>query len=161
MVWVTVVGLRRGAVVKESLTHLPPSWLRPPTPIPCTPPTSSFPYSTSLFVSSLSLSLYNRHHTVPFSLWLHLLGICLLLLLLLAAACQVACLLACLPADQVVPNTTKSIYLRCTQQPIPVFLPLAPFQTTPLRGTDPHIDRGANPLRWKGSAVRSRPARCK
>lgn len=32
-----------------------------------------------------------------------------------AAACQVACLPACLLADQVVPNTTKSIYLRYTR----------------------------------------------
>lgn len=42
---VRVVESRRGAVAKESLTHLPLSWLRPPTPIPCTRPKPSLPPS--------------------------------------------------------------------------------------------------------------------
>ena len=98
--------------------------------------TLCFPLSLSLSLSlarsfSLRSSRSNCHHIVPVSLvppsrWLA------------AAASAVGCCLpSCLPADQVVPNTTKSIYLRCTQRPSPpgVFLPLTPFQATPLRGT--------------------------
>lgn len=75
---VRVVESRRGAVAKESLTHLPLSWLRPPTPIPCTRPKPSLPPPTVLVSPSKEPPL-----TVPR---------CLLLLLLLAK------LLACLPA---------------------------------------------------------------
>lgn len=116
---------RRGAVVKESLTHLPPSWLRPPTPIPRThhhdTPLSLLSPSILLFLlhlppplsptattSSLSLSL-SLSQVTPRSLdaWLA------------RRFCRVGCRLpSCLPADQVVPNTTKSIYPRCTQRPL-------------------------------------------
>lgn len=117
--------------MKESLTHLPPSWLRPPTPIPRTP--------LNPLPLSLSLSLSHRLRLLS---WL--------LLLLLAAACQVAC------RQTKSSLTLQSLYIYGVPsgpprpRPLFVFLPLAPFQATPLRGTDPHIDRGANPLCWKG-----------
>lgn len=123
---VRVVESRRGAVAKESLTHLPPSWLRPPTPIPCTRPKPPFPIPGAV-CRSLSLSHPRKSHpphvdctSVP------------------AAACQVACLPACLLADQVVPNTTKSIYLRYTRSssytppPLPSPRPLSLEVPTPI-----------------------------
>ena len=107
---VRVVESRRGAVAKESLTHLPPSWLRPPTPIPCTRPKPSprpSPSCRSPLVLSLSLSLsLSRPLTLERATPDYT--------SMPAAACQVACLPACLLTDQVVPNTTKSIYLRYT-----------------------------------------------
>lgn len=162
---------RRGAVVKESLTHLPPSWLRPPTPIPRThhhdtllpslsillfllhlPPPLSPTATTSSLSLLLSLSL-RLHHLLSMPGWL--------------AGCFCR-LPSCLPADQVVPNTTKSIYPRCTQPPP---IPPSPspsfslsFSTHPFeRYADPHIDRGANPLCRKGWCRRYDPdgARCK
>jgi len=83
---VRVVESRRGAVAKESLTHLPPSWLRPPTPIPCTRPKPS-PRPSPSCLLSLSLSL-SRPLTLERATPLTILR-CLLLL---------AKLLACLPA---------------------------------------------------------------
>lgn len=90
---VRVVESRRGAVAKESLTHLPPSWLRPPTPIPCTRPKPSPRRSLSAVFSRLRLTLERATHdctSVP-------------------AACQVACLPACLRTKSSL--TLQSLYI--------------------------------------------------
>lgn len=78
---VRMVESRRGAVAKESLTHLPLSWLRPPTPIPCTRPKLSFPSSTVLVLLERATPDYTLVPAAAAA----------------AAACQVACL-PCLPA---------------------------------------------------------------
>lgn len=158
---------RRGAVVKESLTHLPPSWLRPPTPIPRT-----HRHDTLLLLllspsSTLHPSLLHFHQLPPHRPSPSLSGYTPSLVDAWLAASAVGCRLpSCLPADQVVPNTTKSIYPRCTQRPLLLLLLLLlsfrlslSFSTHPFeRYADPHIDRGARTLfaGKAGAGVRSR-----
>lgn len=144
---------RRGEGVAHSLTTF-----IAPTTNPNTTHTTELPLSLPLSTLALSVSLPATATTSSLSLWLHLLG-AWLLVLLLAAACQVAC-------QQTKSSLTlQSLYIYGVPNgPFPhVFPLLTPFQATPLRGTRPPILIVARTL-FTGkaaAAVRSRRARCK
>lgn len=124
---------RRGEGVAHLLTTL-----IAPTTNPNTTHTTDlflFPFS-SPHTHTLSICLFVPHAatatTSSLSLWFHLLDGWLLLLLLLAAACQVAC------RQTKSSLTLQSLYIYGVPNgPVPprLFLPLTPFQATPLRGT--------------------------
>lgn len=127
--------------MKESLTHLPPSWLRPPTPIPRTHRRDTLLSPSVLHPSSSTFhpSLLHFHQLPPhrpsLSSVTHLLSMPGWLLLPLAAACQVAC------RRTKSSPTLQSLYIHGVPNvlsPSSSFCLSAshsPFQPTPLRGT--------------------------